>query len=162
VTAYLELQPHPLAAEQKYRGIIATMSDNERSTLYNKIWELAKMHDPRIHGPEWGELHAFDNLALLNSAMHRLGLFEASSLHPVQCLPFHFGEGGLGAQYFSLSERAGRDPEPGWIGFAPTPPQIGASVILTACQVYQRHGRGVIGTCRGGRSGFLGPVLARQ
>jgi hypothetical protein len=120
VTVYLELHTHPLASEQTYRDMVTALPDSELQTLYNKVWELAKMRDPRISGAQWGQHHAFDDLHRLNAAMHRLGFFEAAGLYRVQCMPFHFGEGGLGAQYFSLGEKIGRDPLPGRIGFVPT------------------------------------------
>jgi len=117
VPVYLELHPHPLAPDQRYRDMVAALPDSERWALYAKIWELAKMEDSRVAGWKWGEQHAFDDLPRLNAAMHRLGLFVAPGLYRVECIPFRFGEGGLGAQYFSLGERLGRDPLSGRIGF---------------------------------------------
>src|SRR5262245_32620537 len=84
VTVYLELRPHPLVPEQTYRDMVAALSCSERRALYNKVWELAKMQDPRIHGSQWGEHHAFDDLHRLNAAMHRLGLFAVADLYRIR------------------------------------------------------------------------------
>lgn len=118
VTTYLELEPHaPKEPECTYHEMVAALSSSERAALYNKIWELAKMRDPRVHGPHWGEVHVFDDLPRLHAALLRLGFCIATEgLYQVRCMPFHFGEGGIGAQYFSLSERQGQDPGPGRIG----------------------------------------------
>lgn len=94
-------------------------NDEERNRVYEKVWELAKMQDSTIDGFRWGETHVFDDMNRLATALHRLGLLidEENHLHPLPCLSYEFGEGGLGSQYFSLSEKAGKDPLTGHIGF---------------------------------------------
>jgi hypothetical protein len=115
-TVYLELRPQPAASERTCREVAETLSGDERDALHNKVWELAKLGDPRVHGERWGEHHAFDDLHRLGAAMRRLGLLTGEGMYRVQYMPFRFGEGGLGAQYFSLAERMGQDPSTGWIG----------------------------------------------
>ncbi|KAJ1559323.1 hypothetical protein HK405_011080 [Cladochytrium tenue] len=134
VPLYLELEPHRPLPDLDLEVLrtflleaVASLSNSERAALYHKVWELAKMQDPRIHGPRWGELHALDDLPRLYTALCRLGHTTADAgsaggggdrLHRVEVLPFQFGEGGIGAQYYSLGERLGRDPEVGRIGWA--------------------------------------------
>ncbi|KAJ1549521.1 hypothetical protein HK405_014201 [Cladochytrium tenue] len=136
VPLYLELEPHRPLPDLDMEALrtflleaVASLPSSERAALYHKVWELAKMQDPRIHGPRWGELHALDDLPRLYTALRRLGHSAADVgsaggsgggvdlLHRVEVLPFQFGEGGIGAQYYSLGERLGRDPEVGRIGY---------------------------------------------
>ncbi len=95
------------------------LSGSQKGEVYGKVWELAKMRDPRIGGERWGETHIFEDSNRLASALHRLGFLSdnRNSLHAVSCLPFSFGEGGIGSQYFSLSERLDRNPLPGHVGY---------------------------------------------
>ncbi|KAJ1530011.1 hypothetical protein HK096_009000 [Nowakowskiella sp. JEL0078] len=117
---YLELRTYPFVLGlSQLKSKVDSLSRTEQYSLYSKIWELGKMHDPRITGWQWGEEHVFDDLERLTAAMHRLGFFgiDLESLYSIECMLFSFGEGGLGAQYFSLGEKLGIDPEPGWIGY---------------------------------------------
>ena len=77
------------------------------------------MENPSIEGDRWGELHAFDDTSRLATAMHRTGLFNAlkEQLAPVRCLPFGFGEGGIGSQYYTLADRLQRNPIPGRVSY---------------------------------------------
>ncbi len=95
------------------------LSQNQKYQVYGKVWELAKMIDPRIEGLNWGEEHAFDDLQRLAKALHRLGFlnYDKDVRHEVPCLSSSFGEGGIGSQYFSLGEKLGTDPAIGQIGF---------------------------------------------
>lgn len=94
------------------------LSPQQQGQVYNKVWELAKMEDPRIEGLNWGRDHTFDNIPRVTTALNRLGFLPASpDAAPIRCLPASFGEGGIGSQYFSLSEKAGRDPLPGQVGY---------------------------------------------
>ena len=94
------------------------LNDAQKGEVYNKIWELAKMQDPRIDGARWGEENWNTDPVRLAKALHRLGFLEEAPhlQHPVTCLTYDFGEGGLGSQYFSLGEKWGRDHEKGHIG----------------------------------------------
>lgn len=102
--------------ELAVKEVFSRLNTSKREEVYGKVWELAKMHDPRIDGPNWGELHAFDNIDRLAKAMHRLGLLGTSHLHSLPCLPFGFGEGGIGSQYFSLGDKLEKEPATGQIG----------------------------------------------
>ena len=110
-TAPLEKPEHVVRQRLQY------LSEPQKNEVYGKVWELAKMQDPTINGDNWGKNHAFDNIDRLCKALHRLGFFEKDHLHSLKCLPFDFGEGGMGSQYFSLGEKTGRDPITGRIGY---------------------------------------------
>ncbi|KAJ3203334.1 hypothetical protein HDU82_006663 [Entophlyctis luteolus] len=106
--------------------IASNLTRRQQYKLYSKIWELSKMRDPRVCGDRWGEEHAFDDPERLHAALVRTGFLAptpdtdrdtSSFILPVSVLPYTFGEGGLGAQYFSLGEKLGRDPAVGYIGF---------------------------------------------
>src|SRR5580692_141673 len=103
--------------EKVIRERLETLEPQQKEQVYGKVWELAKMQDPRIDGSHWGEEHAFDNLERLAQALNRLGLLGEDNLHRLPCLSFEFGEGGIGSQYFSLGEKLGRDPATGHIGY---------------------------------------------
>jgi hypothetical protein len=96
------------------------LPEQDKNSVYGKIWELAKKDDPRIEGEDWGKDHASENTERLANAMQRLGFFKAedrANIHEFNCLPFAFGEGGLGSQYFSLGEKLGKDPMTGHVGY---------------------------------------------
>lgn len=92
------------------------LNTDQKDCVYHKVWELAKKDDPRIDGYQWGQEHAFDDLERLAKAMHRCGFLGMENVYPMTCLPYEFGEGGLGSQYFSLGEKLGKDPAMGQIG----------------------------------------------
>jgi hypothetical protein len=106
-----------LKVEGAVKGYFANLSIAQKQEVYGKVWELAKMLDPRIEGEKWGEDHVYDNTERLASALHRLGFFGDYNLVSLRCLPFGFGEGGIGSQYFSLGEKLGRDPATGQVGY---------------------------------------------
>jgi hypothetical protein len=91
----------------------------QKDQVYGKIWELTKMLDPTINGANWGQQHVFDHIPRLSAALNRLGFFpgQTQNMMEIPCLPQSFGEGGIGSQYFSLAERAGRDSIRGQIGY---------------------------------------------
>ncbi len=115
-TIYLATAPLE-KSEQVVRQRFQELNESEKNGVYGKVWELAKMEDPTISGEDWGKNHAFDSIDRLCKALHRLGCFEKNNLHPLKCLPFGFGEGGIGSQYYSLSEKMGKDPITGHIGY---------------------------------------------
>ena len=119
-TLYLATGPVDYASQEKTESVLKNCFDKltleQKGSVYGKVWELAKMKDPRVEGEKWGEENAFKEDNRLAQALHRLGFLGKTDLHPLQCLPFGFGEGGLGSQYFSLGEKLGRDPETGQIG----------------------------------------------
>jgi hypothetical protein len=110
---------HQTTEERIVRRQFEELSHPQKNEVYNKIWELAKMQDPQISGDRWGEEHAFDSLPRLSIALDRLGFFRSNNNPPipVRCLSPAFGEGGIGSQYFSLSERADREPTSGQVGY---------------------------------------------
>lgn len=115
--AYLATDSLPAKTERVLRERLDQLNPGQKNQVYGKVWELAKMLDPRIDGNTWGEIHAFDNLDRLTKALHRTGFLGNGHLHPLKCLPFEFGEGGIGSQYYSLGEKIGRDPAGGYIGY---------------------------------------------
>lgn len=118
-TIYLETGPVDLQfrTATALTKLFNQLGVEQKNQVYGKIWELAKMLDPRIHGASWGEEHALEDSERLAKALHKLGLLNINNLHPLKCLPFGVGEGGLGSQYFSLSEKLGRDPASGQISY---------------------------------------------
>jgi len=104
--------------EEATRANFATLTEEQKGTVYHKIWELAKMRDASISGANWGEIHVMEDIPRLSEALYRLGLFHAPDdpAVPIACLPASFGEGGIGSQYFSLTERRMRNHEPGHVG----------------------------------------------
>lgn len=117
--AYLATSPVDveIKTEKILRDSLEKLDVFQKQQVYGKVWEVAKMQNPCIEGANWGEVHAFDDLNRLAKALNRLGFLGSDNLHPVNCLPFGFGEGGLGSQYYSLSEKAGKDPQSGFIGY---------------------------------------------
>lgn len=103
--------------EKVLRDCLDRLKTSQKHQVYGKVWELAKMHNPSIEGADWGEAHAFEDSDRLSKALHRLGFLEPDNLHVINCLPFEFGEGGIGSQYYSLSEKIGKDPTGGFIGY---------------------------------------------
>jgi hypothetical protein len=95
-----------------------SLHTSQQNRVYEKIWELEKMQDPRISGINWGEQNVFKDTERLAKALHRLGFLDqdVTIRHPVDCLSFSFGEGGLGSQYFSLGEKLDRNPTTGRFG----------------------------------------------
>ncbi len=94
------------------------LNDSQKGEVYGKVWELAKMQDPRVDGLNWGQEHIFDDLPRLAKALHRLGFLKMEpNPRTIPSLSFAFGEGGIGSQYFSLGEKLGKDPEKGQIGY---------------------------------------------
>ncbi len=118
-TIYLETGPVDLElrTEAALTQRFNQLGQEQKNQVYGKVWELAKMLDPRIHGANWGEEHALEDSERLAKALHKLGLLTINNLHPLKCLPFGVGEGGLGSQYFSLSEKLGEDPASGQISY---------------------------------------------
>ncbi len=106
-----------LKVEQVLKSRLGQLNTDKKNEVFEKVWELAKMQDPCIHGWNWGENHAFDDLNRLAEALRRTGVIDLNHTYPMRCLPFEFGEGGLGSQYFSLSEKLGNDPASGFIGY---------------------------------------------
>jgi hypothetical protein len=105
--------------ETVVKGCYNALSLQQREQVHNKIWELAKMNDLRVDGCNWGGVHVFDDVPRLSTALQRLGFFQQNNDAAIsfRCLPFSFGEGGLGSQYFSISGRAGKDPLGGDVGY---------------------------------------------
>jgi hypothetical protein len=112
----------PLRPDQNIAYIVSNcfqfLNENQKGQVYGKVWELAKMQDPRIGGDDWGRQNAFVDPERLAKAMHRLGFLnkDLDIRHEVKCLSSAFGEGGIGSQYFSLGEKLGRDPATGQLG----------------------------------------------
>lgn len=104
----------PQFQEQLVIGVFNTLDDEHKARVYEKVWELAKMLDARVHGDRWGEIHVFEDAKRLRRAMHRLGLLSKANLFKLVMLKFRGGEGG--SQYFSLGEKLGYDPTNKQIG----------------------------------------------
>lgn len=119
-TIYLATGPVDYTSQEKVgsvlKNLLGQLSLQQKGTVYGKVWELAKMKDPRIQGEKWGEENAYQDEKRLAQALHRLGFFGVRHLYPLKCLSFEFGEGGMGSQYFSLGEKLGKDPQTGQIG----------------------------------------------
>ena len=113
---YLGIDYPPEIPEDSLRRLVSDLSQDQRNLLYEKIWELGKMDDASISGWGWGENHCFDDLLRLRKALHRLGHVGEDGLFLINRLPYAFGEGGLGSQYFSLTERKDREPPTGALG----------------------------------------------
>lgn len=105
------------ATDEKIIEVFGALSSDQKKQVYGKVYELAKMKDATIGGPNWGEENATRNVERLKKALHRCSLLENDNLHLVKCLPFNIGEGGLGSQYFALTERAQRNPLTGHVGY---------------------------------------------
>jgi hypothetical protein len=75
--SYLATSPldWSLFPEQVIHQQFNSLNQQEKEMVYNKIWELAKMKDPRITGLKWGEEHALEDLQRLTKALHRYCLF---------------------------------------------------------------------------------------
>lgn len=118
-TIYLATAPLTMNSDRTQefvRGCFERLGPEQKGQLYGKVWELAKMQDPRIGGHNWGQENALKDDQRLAKALHRLGFLDHGQRHPVSCLSAAFGEGGIGSQYFSLGEKLGYDPEKGQIG----------------------------------------------
>lgn len=117
-TRYLAIRSIDSSSTQEdvLKSCFNHLNVDQQNQVYGKVWELAKMIDPRIDGTDWGKENAFKDFERLAKALHRLGFLGETGLHKVNCLPFGFGEGGLGAQYFSLGEKLGAEPAKGQIG----------------------------------------------
>ncbi|MFS8564064.1 MAG: hypothetical protein LVR00_07030 [Rhabdochlamydiaceae bacterium] len=118
-TAYLQIRPSPAQSLLVIqRAFKAAQEQQKEHQVYHKVWEIAKMEDPTISGLDWGQHHAFENLERLQQALCRLGFLPSEDVRSFNMLSPGFGEGGpLGSQYFSLSEKTGRDPLPGPVGY---------------------------------------------
>ncbi len=111
---FLAVQDSDIPLDQ-VKEIYLRLSEPEQARVHGKVWELAKMVDPRISGWEWGKNHCMHDEIRLRKALHRLGHLHPNGLFPLRCLKYSFGEGGLGSQYFSFGERKGIDPLHGWV-----------------------------------------------
>jgi hypothetical protein len=117
-TIYLATAPLTLGHElnqEVIRNCFAKLTDPQKGQVYGKVWELAKMQDPRIKGDKWGQENVFKDDTRLANALQRLGFLNYGKSHAVSMLSSAFGEGGIGSQYFSLGEKLGRDPQKGQI-----------------------------------------------
>src|ERR1700722_18310334 len=63
--------------EKILRACLEKLNTSDKDKVYGKVWELAKMQDPRIGGSNWGEVNAFTDLTRLAKALHRLGFLGA-------------------------------------------------------------------------------------
>ncbi len=173
-TTTFYLPKGPLDSSLKAEGVVRShferLSTTDKNQVHGKVWELAKMEDPRIQGLRWGEEHAFDNIERLAKAMQRLGFLGQDNIHPIPCLSFEVGEGGLGAQYFSLGEKLGKDPSKGQIGFVngmgiPTLEHAGKDAadlskhFVDGCNVHTVYNSTHQRTASGDTNGYVADVI---
>lgn len=104
---FLAKAPISSLSAEGVKKCFQALSSEDQKKVEAKVEELVQKDPMGVQRDRW----------YLTQALHRLGFLEAEGLLPVFCLPFQFGEGGLGSRYFSLSDRKGKDPQIGRLGY---------------------------------------------